>query len=54
MEGLSPSPKLFKELMKERSWFTLTGNEAYGNTDELGRSLRLLNPKSYVCRFKTK
>jgi putative transposase len=27
MEGLSPSPKLFNELMKKWSWFTLTGEE---------------------------
>jgi|GEM_PF-4364050 len=53
MGGLSPSPKLFKELMKGRSVFILTGNEAYENADELERSLRLMNPKSYVRRFKT-
>jgi len=28
MEGLSPGPKLFEELMKPWSGFTLTGEEA--------------------------
>jgi len=27
MEGLSPSPKLFNELMKRWSWFNLTGEK---------------------------
>ena len=53
MEGLSPSPKLFNELMKGRSGFTLTGEEAYESANELERSLRLMNPKSYVSLFKT-
>jgi putative transposase len=53
MEGLSPSPELFEELMKGRRGFTLTGDEADEGSDELVRSLRLLNPKSYVSRFKT-
>ena len=53
MEGLSPSPKLFNELMKGRSEFTLTGEEVYENADELKRSLRLMKPKSYVSLFKT-
>jgi len=53
MEGLSPSPKLFNELMKGRSGFTLTGEEAYEDSNELERSLRLLNPKSYVNLSKT-
>jgi len=53
MEGLSPSPKLFKELMKGSSGFTLTGEEAYENADELERSLRLVNPKSYVSLSKS-
>jgi hypothetical protein len=48
MEGLSPSPKLFNELMKRWSGFTLTGEEAYESFDELERSLRLMNPKSYL------
>jgi len=45
MEGLSPSPMLFDELMKGWRGFTLTGEEAYGGSDELERSLRLMNPK---------
>ncbi len=51
MEGLSPSPKLFDELM---SWsgFTLTGEEADEWLDELKRAPRLMNPKSYVCLSK--
>jgi Putative transposase DNA-binding domain. len=31
MEGLSPSPKLFNELMKGRSEFTPDGGEVYEN-----------------------
>ena len=52
MEGLSPSPKLFDELM---SWsgFTLTGEEADEELDEPKRALRLVNPKNYVCLSKT-
>jgi hypothetical protein len=53
MEGLSPSPKLFNELMKGWSWFTLTGDEAYEGSNELLRSPRLVNPKSYVSLSKT-
>jgi len=53
MEGLSPSPKLFNELMKGWSGFTLTGEEVYESFDELERSLRVMNPKSYVSLFKT-
>jgi putative transposase len=53
MEGLSPSPKLFNELMKRWSGFNLTGEEAYESTDELERSSRLMVPKSYVSLFKT-
>ena len=49
MEGLSPSPRLFKELMKAWSGFTLTGEEADEGLDELMRAFRLMNPKSYVC-----
>ena len=48
MEGLSPSPKLFNELMKRWSGFTLTGEEAYESANELERSSRLMNPKSYL------
>jgi hypothetical protein len=53
MEGLSPSSKLFNELMKRWSGFTLTGEEAYESADELERSLRLMKPKSHVSLFKT-
>jgi putative transposase len=53
MEGLSPSPKLFKELMKRWSGFTLTGEEADEGFYELKRSPRLVNPKGYVCLLKT-
>jgi putative transposase len=53
MEGLSPSPKLFNELMKRWSGFTLTGEETDESTDELERSSRLMNPKYYVGLFKT-
>ena len=53
MEGLSPTPKLFKELMRGWRGFTLTGEEADEGSDELRRGPRLLNPKSYVCLLKT-
>ena len=53
MEGLSPSLKLFEELMKTWSGFTLTGEEADEDFNELKRSPRLMNPKSYVSLFKT-
>lgn len=53
MEGLSPSLKLFEELMKTWSGFTLTGEEADEGFNELKRSPRLMNPKSYVSLFKT-
>jgi len=53
MEGLSPTPKLFDELVKGWSGFTLTGGEADGDPDELGRDPRLMNPKSYACLSKT-
>jgi hypothetical protein len=53
MEGLSPSPKLFDELMKGWSGFTQTGDEADEGSDELERSPRLMNPKNYVSLFKT-
>jgi putative transposase len=53
MEGLSPTPKLFDELMRGWRGFTLTGEEADEGSNELERSPRLLNPKSYVSRFKT-
>jgi putative transposase len=53
MEGLPPAPKLFDELMKGWSGFTLTGEEADEGSNELKRSPRLMNPKSYVSLFKT-
>jgi len=53
MEGLSPTPKLFDELMRSWSGFTLTGEEADEGSDELKRSPNLLNPKSYVSLSKT-
>ena len=53
MEGLSPAPKLFDELMKGWSGFTLTGEEADEGSNELKRSPRLMNPKSYVSLSKT-
>lgn len=46
MEGLSPSPKLFKELMRRWSGFTLTGGLELLNEPE--RKARLMNPKGYV------
>ena len=49
MEGLSPSLKLFEELMRAWSGFTLTGEEADEELYELMRAPRLVNPKSYVC-----
>jgi len=53
MEGLSPSLKFFNELMRGWSGFTLTGEETDEDSNELERSLRLLNPKSYVNLSKT-
>ena len=54
MEGLSPSLKLFDELMKTWSGFTLTGEEADEGSDELKRSPRLMNPQNYESLFKTR
>ncbi len=48
MEGLSPSLKLFQELMRAWSGFTLTGEEADEGSNELERGPRLMNPKSYM------
>jgi len=48
MEGLPPSPRLLEELMRAWSGFTLTGEEAYEGSNELERSPKLMNPKSYV------
>jgi hypothetical protein len=53
MEGLPPTPKLFDELVKGWRGFTLTGEEADEGSDELKRSPKLLNPKSYVSLSKT-
>jgi putative transposase len=53
MEGLPPTPRLFDELVKGWSGFTLTGEEADEGSNELKRSPKLLNPKSYVSLFKT-
>jgi putative transposase len=53
MEGLSPSLKLFDELMKGWSGFTLTEDEVDEDSNELVRSTRLVNPKSYVSLSKT-
>jgi putative transposase len=53
MEGLPPTPKLFDGLMRGWSGFTLTGEEADEDSDELKRSPKLVNPKSYISLFKT-
>ena len=53
MEGLSPAPKLFGELVKGWSGFAPTGGEAAEDPDELGKDPRLMNPKSYACLSKT-
>jgi len=53
MEGLSPSPRLFNELMKAWSGFALTGEKANEGFDELERGPRLVNPKSFACLSKT-
>jgi putative transposase len=53
MEGLSPTPKLFDELMRGWSGFTLTGEEADEGSDEPKRSPKLVSPKSYVSLPKT-
>ncbi|MGC8937188.1 MAG: hypothetical protein ACP5KV_07520 [Candidatus Methanomethylicaceae archaeon] len=49
MEGLTPSPRLFDELMRAWSGLTQTGEEADEGSDELERSPRLVNPK--LCMF---
>jgi putative transposase len=51
MEGLSPSPRLFQELMRGWSGFTQTGEEADEGLDELARDPRLMNPQSYEKRL---
>ena len=53
MEGLPPTPNLSNELMKGWSGFTQTGEEADEGSNELKRSPKLLNPKSYVSLSKT-
>jgi len=53
MRGLSPTPKLFDELMRGWSGFTPTGEEADEGSNELERSPKLLNPKSHVSLSKT-
>jgi len=53
MEGLPPTPNLFKELMRCWSGFTLTGEEADEGSNELKRSPKPMNPKSYVSLSKT-
>ena len=53
MEGLSPSKRLFNELMKAWSGFTLTRGKANEGSYELVRSPRLVSPKSYTSLSKT-
>jgi hypothetical protein len=53
MRGISPTPKLFDELMRGWSWFTPTGEEADEGSNELEGSPKLLNPKSHVSLSKT-
>jgi len=53
MEGLPPTPSLFSELMKGWRGFTLTGEETDEGSDELKRSPKLMNPKSYISLSKT-
>ncbi|MGC8936691.1 MAG: hypothetical protein ACP5KV_04930 [Candidatus Methanomethylicaceae archaeon] len=45
--------KLFKELMKGWSGFTLTGDEADEGSNELKISPRLMSPKNYIRLQKT-
>jgi len=53
MEGLPSTPRLFDELVKGWSGFTLTGEEADEGSNELKRGPKLLNPKGYVSLSKT-
>jgi putative transposase len=53
MEGLSPSLRLFSELMMGWRGFILTGEEADEGLDELERGPRLMIPQSYVSPFRT-
>jgi len=48
MEGVSPSPKLFDELMRGWSGFTQTGEKANEDSNEPKRSPRLMNPKRNI------
>jgi len=48
MEGLTPSPKLFRELMKDWGGFTLTGSEVDERADELVRPAILVNFKRNI------
>lgn len=48
MEGLSPSPRLLKELRRAWRGFTPAGGEAGEELDEPMRAPRPVNPKSYV------
>ncbi|MBS7287296.1 MAG: transposase [Candidatus Freyarchaeota archaeon] len=45
VEGLSPSPKLFVELVKRWRGFTLTGGEADAGSNEPMRSLKACEPQ---------
>jgi len=53
MKGLPPTPKLFDELIRGWSGFTLTGEEADEGSDELKRSPKPMNPKSHISLSKT-
>ena len=53
MEGFLQAKRLFNELMKAWSGFTLTGEEANEDSYEPARSPRLMNPKSYASPSKT-
>jgi hypothetical protein len=46
MEGLSPSAKLFEELMKAWSGFALTREEVDEGLNEFTRGPRPVNPQS--------
>ncbi|MCC6024455.1 MAG: transposase, partial [Thaumarchaeota archaeon] len=50
MEGLPHDPSWFDRVV---GGFALTGEEADEGSNELKRSPKLLNPKSYVSLFKT-
>jgi hypothetical protein len=46
MRGLSPTPRLFDELMRGWRGFTLTGEEADEGSNELKRNPKLVNPRA--------